>query len=141
MGDTDWGADKSTLLTLYRTLVRSKLDYGSAVYGSEKNFILKELDPIHHQGLLIALGAFRTSPVPNHRRLKLSMNYCLKMKFFLENPCYNQQPSTISTLWGGGGGVGGAGSQSVEHATPGEEVPGSIPAVAAGSLLVGSVSV
>ena len=36
---------------------------------------------------------------------------------------------------------GGAVAQSVEHATPGEEAPGSIPAVAARSLLVGSVSV
>ena len=32
----------------------------------------------------------------------------------------------------------GAVAQSVERATPGEEVPGSIPTVAAGSLLVGS---
>ena len=63
VGHTDWGADKSTLLELYRTLVRSKLDYGSAVYGSTKEFILKELNLIHHQGLRIALGAFRTSPV------------------------------------------------------------------------------
>ena len=36
---------------------------------------------------------------------------------------------------------GGAVAQSVEHATSVEEVPGSIPAVAARSLLVGSVSV
>ena len=36
---------------------------------------------------------------------------------------------------------GGAVTQSVERATPGEEVAGSIPAVAARSLLVGSVSV
>ena len=35
----------------------------------------------------------------------------------------------------------GAVAQSVERATPGEEVPGSIPAVAVRSLLVGSVSV
>ena len=35
----------------------------------------------------------------------------------------------------------GAVAQSVECATPGEEVPGSITAVAARSLLVGSVSV
>ena len=32
-------------------------------------------------------------------------------------------------------------AQSVERPTPGDEVPGSIPAVAARSLLVGSVSV
>ena len=35
----------------------------------------------------------------------------------------------------------GRGSSAVERATPGEEVPGSIPAVAARSLQVGSVSV
>ena len=37
--------------------------------------------------------------------------------------------------------TGGRGSSAVERATPGEEVPGSIPAVAARSLQVGSVSV
>ena len=36
--------------------------------------------------------------------------------------------------------MGGAVAQSVEHVTPGEEFLGSIPAVAAGTLLVGSVS-
>ena len=36
---------------------------------------------------------------------------------------------------------GGAVAQAVECATPGEEVAGSIPAVAARSLLVGSLSV
>ena len=36
---------------------------------------------------------------------------------------------------------GGRSSSAVERATPGEEVPGSIPAVAARSLQVGSVSV
>ena len=41
----------------------------------------------------------------------------------------------------GGRGSSGAVAHSVERATPGEEVPGSIPAVAARSLLVGSVSV
>ena len=29
---TDWGADKSTMLKLYRSLVRSKLDYGCFIY-------------------------------------------------------------------------------------------------------------
>ena len=63
VGHTDWGADQKTLLCLYRALVRSKLDYGCIVYGAASNNILKKLDPIHHHGLRIALGAFRTSPV------------------------------------------------------------------------------
>ncbi|GFN96533.1 Pol-like protein [Plakobranchus ocellatus] len=63
VGHTDWGADRATLLKLYRTLVRSKLDYGSVIYGSAKKHVLRALDPIHHQGLRIALKAFRTSPI------------------------------------------------------------------------------
>ncbi|GFN84374.1 RNA-directed DNA polymerase from mobile element jockey [Plakobranchus ocellatus] len=63
VGHTDWGADRATLLKLYGTLVRSKLDYGSVVYGSAKKHVLRALDPIHHQGLRVAHGAFRTSPI------------------------------------------------------------------------------
>jgi len=33
---TSWGADQHTLLHLYRSLVHSKLDYGSVVYGSAR---------------------------------------------------------------------------------------------------------
>ena len=47
----------------------------------------------------------------------------------------------FAKIFGGGGGGGGVVARSVECATPGEEVPGLIPAVAARSLLVGLVSV
>jgi len=66
------------------------------VYGSARRSILRQLDPIHHQGLRIALGAFRTSaqslyiearePSLTTRRLKLSLNYVLKLKSLPENP-------------------------------------------------------
>ena len=57
------------------------------------------LDPIHHQGLRLALGAFRTSPSESllaeanepslyNRRLKLSMQYALKLKSNPSNPMY-----------------------------------------------------
>ena len=62
LSNTNWGADRSFLLNLYRSLVRSKLDYGSIVYVSARKSYLKCLDSIHHQGLRLALGAFRTSP-------------------------------------------------------------------------------
>ena len=35
MGHTDWGTDRIVLLRLYRSLVRSKLDYGSETVGSD----------------------------------------------------------------------------------------------------------
>jgi len=54
---TSWGAEQQTLLHLYRSLVRSKLDYGSVVYGSARESYLRILDQI----LRLCLGAFRTS--------------------------------------------------------------------------------
>ena len=85
VGHTDWGADRIVLLRLYRSLVRSKLDYRCIVYGSACRLILKQLDPIQHQGLRIVLGAFHTSPAQSlyieahelsltTRRVKLSLN-------------------------------------------------------------------
>ena len=63
LSHTNWGADRTVLLQLYRSLIRSKLDYGSIVYGSARKSYLMMLDTVHHQGLRLALGAFRTSPV------------------------------------------------------------------------------
>ena len=58
------------------------------------------MDPIHHQGLRIALGAFRTSPVASLyakaqemslkiRHKKLSLNKVLKLKTCPDNPAYS----------------------------------------------------
>ena len=63
VSSTDWGADRDILLNLYRSLVRCKLDYGCIVYGSARKSYVKILDTIHHQGLRLCLGAFRTSLV------------------------------------------------------------------------------
>ena len=43
---TDWGADSTTLLRLYRFVVRSKLDYGCIVYGSARASYLESLDRV-----------------------------------------------------------------------------------------------
>ena len=94
---TDWGADKSTLLKLYKSLVRSKLDYGCFIYGSARKSYLRCLDSIHHLGLRLALGALRTSPVESLyveaneaplslRREKLALQYYTKLQSCLSNP-------------------------------------------------------
>ena len=100
VSNQDWGADKSVLLNLYRSLIRSKLDYGCIVYGSARPSYLKMLNTIHHQGLRLALGAFRTSPIESlyveagelpleQRRIKLSLQYITKLKATPSNPVYN----------------------------------------------------
>ena len=100
VGHTDWRADRIVLLRLYRSLVPPNLDYGCIVYGSARRSVLKQLDPVHHQGLRIALGAFRASsaqslyveahePSLTSRCLKLSLNYVLKLKSSLKNPAYS----------------------------------------------------
>ena len=62
---TEWGAGRQTLIKLYRTLLRLRLDYSIFTYRSAGRSFLKELDPIHHQSLRLVLGAFRTSLIDN----------------------------------------------------------------------------
>ena len=117
----DWGGDRTTLLRIYQSHIRSKLDYGCIVYGSARRSYLAVLDPIANQGLRLCSGAFRTSPIESlqvetgepsleTRRLKLSLQYYMKMKANPENPAYscvvnpeykrlfNNKPGTIPTL-------------------------------------------
>ena len=63
------------------------------------------LDPIHHQGLRLALGAFRTSPSAslcvesslNTRREKLSLQYAIRIAENQSNPAHEvtYQPKYI----------------------------------------------
>ena len=62
VSSTDWGGDSTVLSNLYRSLIRSKLDYGCIIYGSARPSYTKLLDTVHQQGLRLSLGAFRTSP-------------------------------------------------------------------------------
>ena len=102
-------------------LVQSKLDYGSIVYGSARKSYVKLLDPVHHQGLRLSLSVFRTSPIQSlyvearepsleNRRLKLSLQYTVKLKTNPLNPAhacvfhpeyqplYNSKPTSTRPL-------------------------------------------
>ena len=97
---TDWGADFQTLLKLYRTLIRSKIDYGCYVYGAARKSYLKTLNTVHHEGLRLILGALRTSPVESLyseayepplklRFTKLGLQYYSKIKSLPTNPAHD----------------------------------------------------
>ena len=97
LSHTNWGADRTVLLQLYRSLIRSKLDYGSIV-SARKSYLMM-LDTVHHQGLRLALGAFRTSPVESLnveaeepslylRREELALQYAIRLAANPTNPTF-----------------------------------------------------
>ena len=61
----DFGMNTDTLLVLYRSLLRSILDYGCQVYNSASPALKSRLDRIQYQGLRIVLGALKSTPVQN----------------------------------------------------------------------------
>ena len=87
------------LLLTYRTIVRTKIDYGSIVYNSASHQILKKLDPILHHAIRIAVGAFRTDPIIDIlseamevplkvRRMHLSIKFAAKISSTRQNPVF-----------------------------------------------------
>ena len=102
-----WGSDRASLLQVYRSVVRSSLDYGSIVYGSARHSYLKRLDPVHNLGLRLSTGAYRTSPINSlyvetneppltDRRTMLTYSYVLKIRSMPNHLCHpivNQCPS------------------------------------------------
>ena len=106
------------MLRIYRSLVRSKLDYGCIVYGSARTFYLQMLDPVHNQGRRLCLGAFRTFPVESlyvdahepclgARRAKRSLLYTSNTNSppkhpthdaVFDNKLFDARPNAIRTL-------------------------------------------
>ena len=69
------------------------------MYGSARKFYLQALDSVHHQGLRLALGAFRISPITGLYveadepslyllREKLSLQYAIKLATNPSNPAF-----------------------------------------------------
>ena len=58
----DWGGEQTTLLRIYRSHIRSKLDFGCIVYGSARRSYLAVLDPIANNGLRLCWGGWVSPP-------------------------------------------------------------------------------
>ena len=96
---TSYGADRRTLMLLYRSLIRSKMDYACFVYDSASPSVKKRLDVIHNSAIRIATGAFRTTPTASLlveanepplalRRRLLGQRYAHKLAQFPSHPTY-----------------------------------------------------
>ena len=94
-----WGADRASLFHIYRMLVRSKLDYGCQIYSSAPKSTLQILNPVHHLGIRLCTGAFRTSPVESlycesgepsleDRRRKLSLQLYARLSGMPRTPAH-----------------------------------------------------
>lgn len=90
LGGSDWGAERSVMLMIYRAMIRSSLDYGSFVFGAAAKTVLQKLDKVQTKALRICSGAFRTTPIsallvevgetPLHiRRQKLGLQYWARL--------------------------------------------------------------
>lgn len=95
-----WGADRDTLLMLYKTLIQPRIDFGSIVYSSARTTVIRRLDPIIHEGIRLCTGAFKTSPRMSllceagiynlyYRRSRLILNYAAKVWTLPFHPNYD----------------------------------------------------
>ncbi|KAL1448403.1 hypothetical protein WDU94_005494 [Cyamophila willieti] len=103
-----WGVRRETLLLFYKSYVLPIFDYGSIVYASAKDKFLNKLNTVHHLGIRIATGAYRSSPVESLyvesgipplslRREKLIVNYVSKVSASPFNPVRNILFSPLNT--------------------------------------------
>ena len=97
-----WGADRKIILRLYKTLIKSKLEYGYEAYGSACKTLLQSLEPVQNAALRLALGAYRTSPISSlhceaeikpteYYREGKALNYYIRI-------CANEDKTMLETL-------------------------------------------
>ena len=92
-----WGASKKILLTMYKALIRSILDYGCISYDSASKAQLAKLEKVKNQTLRICVGAIKSTaiqglevdcgelPLPL-RRLEQICKHSLKIKLNTHHP-------------------------------------------------------
>lgn len=102
----NWGADRLSLINIYKALIRLTIDYGCIMYSSACKTSLKKIERMQFKALRIALGDFKTThtsallvesketPI-NLRYEKLSLNYWVRLKGSFSNPAL----SVCSDCW------------------------------------------
>ncbi|XP_025419689.1 uncharacterized protein LOC112690014 [Sipha flava] len=100
LANNKWGAQSKILHNVYKTLNRSKIEYGAIIYGSAKSTSLEKLETIQNNNLRLITGAFKSSPIKSllcitgeisleKRRKLLELQYAFKIASYLNNPTYN----------------------------------------------------
>ena len=101
LSNTDWGANRPTLLTLCRSLIRSKIDFGCFIYSAARKHYLKQIETMENEALRISLGVYRTTPItslhveaselPFHLRCtNVGLSFAIRILSDPHNPSYYQ---------------------------------------------------
>lgn len=100
LSGSKWGVHPKHLRTLYISVIRSRIDFGSFLYGNCANVHLLKLDRLQNQALRTIGGFIKTTPIhvmeselciiPLHvRRLYLAFKFCLKSFSWTNNITIN----------------------------------------------------
>jgi len=103
------GPNFQCLLILFKTLVRSIVDYGLIVYGAASASSIEKIDIALRSIMRLILGAFKSTPAATlyaelgleptaDRRMWLAAKYVLNLSNKLSNAAY---PSARSVMYGG----------------------------------------
>jgi hypothetical protein len=63
LAHTTWEANGTIFKQIYKSLILSKLEYGTFLYIDAKQSALKMIETIHNTGLRLATGAIHSSPI------------------------------------------------------------------------------
>ena len=63
LSGTSWGANKTTLMLIYKALIRSVMDYGCIAYNTASEAIKKKLNKIQSECLRISCGAMKSTAI------------------------------------------------------------------------------
>ena len=94
------GADRITLLRLYKAMIRPILEYACQIVDGPGTKIIESLESVQNASLRIATGALRTSPIMpllidtdtyplRLRRMDLTLRYCMKVNCRENHPCHD----------------------------------------------------
>ena len=98
---TEFGADRKTMLRLYKAIVLPIIEYGGVIYSGASENTLKKLDTIQNTFIRIAIGAMKTTPIPSLqveavvpplqiRRMEQSLRFTAKLSY---HPYHSTYPS------------------------------------------------
>jgi ribonuclease HI len=109
LGHHTWGADTGILLSIYKSLVRSRLEYGLIAYGACSKTTREPIEVLQRAALRIILGAYRTTPsdslyvlsrkMPLQLRFEqLTLNYAAQIYFQPSHPNHSLLYPPLETV-------------------------------------------